>query len=262
MPPRSEAAPAFCCVLTRPADSHPVLRQQLQRLLPRVPILNTPLLNFVAGDSAAAQAELARCAEGDWLIFVSPRAVEFTAALWPLDRWPTARFACIGQATADALRRLRPNAQPVVPDTTADSEGLLAALTPQDFAGARVWLLRGQEGRERLPEQLRAWGAAVTPVAVYQRHCRPVADWPSAPALWVLTAPAAVQCLAAAIRQQTESEAARLLHSPLVLINARTASLARQLGFTGAMTLSHAPDDAALAEACQQAAQIFTPPQT
>ena len=262
MPPHSEAAHPFCCVLTRPAGSHTALRQQLSRRLPDVSILDAPLLNFVAGECAAVQAELARCGEGDWLIFVSPRAVEFTAALWPIHRWPAVRFACIGQATADALRRLCPHAQPVVPDTTEDSEGLLAALDPAAFSNARVWLLRGQDGRERLPEQLRAWGAIVTPVAVYQRLCCPLTDWPRPPALWVLTAPAAIQCLAAAIRQQTESEAARLLHSPLVLINARADSLARQLGFTGAISLSHAPDDAALADACVQAAQIFTPPQT
>lgn len=258
MPPHSEAAPAFCCVLTRSAGSHAVLRQQLQQLLPRMPIFDAPLLNFVASDPTTALAELARCTEGDWLIFVSPRAVEFTAALWPIDHWPAVRIACIGQATASALKRRHPAAKPVVPDTTEDSEGLLAALDPADFLHARVWLLRGQDGRERLPEQLRDWGATVTPVAVYQRQCRHPEHWPTAKALWVITAPAALGCFAQSIGQRDEAERARLLNSPLVLINRRAEVLARDLGFTGAITLSEAPDDDALAHACARAAMPFT----
>lgn len=258
MPPHSETKQQPVCVLTRPLGQNAALAQSLQARWPGLAVIEHPLLDFVASaDAGAAQAQLAECQAGDWLIFVSPRAVQFTAALLPLTQLPAVRFACIGSATANALQALRPDATPVVPATTADSEGLLAALHPSEFNATRVWLLRGQDGRDLLRERLRDWGATVTPVPVYQRRCAPpIEHWPF-DAIWVITAPAALQCLHTAIMQCAESERARLLHCDLVLINSRSAELARRLSFTGTITLSHAPDDAALATACAQAVQRF-----
>ncbi|WP_407275965.1 uroporphyrinogen-III synthase [Halothiobacillus sp. DCM-1] len=248
-----------CCVLTRPAGLNAGLRARLQADLPGLPVCEVPLLQFAPNaQPTAAQAALAECSAEDWLIFVSPRAVEFTHALVPLSDLPCTRIACVGAATADTVRRLRPGSDPIVPHSTSDSEGLLAALDPSEFVGRRVWLLRGQDGREWLGEQLQQWGARVTPLSVYQRQCAPLGDWPSVPALWILTAPAALHCLHAAIGRRAEPDRPRLLHSPLVLINARARALARDLGFTGTITLSQAPDDAALSHACAQAWHLFT----
>lgn len=254
MPLHSNADPQTRVVLTRPAGLNGGLHRQLLATRPSLLIEECPLLHFSASERAADIAQtLAGCRAGDWLIFVSPRAVVFTASLIAFAQLPAVQFACIGQATADALQAACPDATPRVPISTADSEGLLAAIDPAEIAGRQVWLLRGQDGREQLAEQLRAWGATVTPLPVYQRHCAPPQHWPSAPALWVLTAPAALRCLHGGIMQNAEPERARLLHSPLVLINPRAASLAQQLGFTGEITVSHAPDDLALAAACQHA---------
>ena len=107
----------------------------------------------------------------DWVLFTSPRAV--AALLDRLDArgrdlraFGRARLAAVGDATADALRArgLRADAVP----SDARAEGLLAALGDQ-VRGARVFLPRAAQGRDVLPDGLRAAGAAAVDVAPVYR---------------------------------------------------------------------------------------------
>lgn len=109
-------------------------------------------------------------------VFVSPNAVEQFFALRPATAlaWPAGtRAGATGPGTAAALRRAGvPDAAIVVPGEDApsfDSEALWALLRTHDWAGRRVLVVRGTEGRDWLTDTLRGAGAEVHPVAAYGR---------------------------------------------------------------------------------------------
>lgn len=115
----------------------------------------------------------------DGVFFVSANAarlgLEAIAGYWP--QWPFRLPAyAVGERTAAVLRDAGLD---VVVPARADSEGLLALPVLQEVAGRRFLLLRGDGGRELLPETLRARGARVDPIALYRRE-QPAA----APAQW------------------------------------------------------------------------------
>jgi uroporphyrinogen III methyltransferase/synthase len=84
-----------------------------------------------------------------------------------------ARVVAIGPATAARLE-----AHGVVPDLVPEryvAEGILEALAPEDLRGRRVLVARAREARAELVHGLRAMGAAVDEVALYET----LADTPS-----------------------------------------------------------------------------------
>ena len=120
-------------------------------------------------DWAAVDDAIRRLQEYEWLIFTSVNGVRFfRGRMQALGRDARAfaglRIAAIGPATADAVRGM--GIEPdFVPDTyVAESvaEGLMTR-------GIRSALLpRAREAREVLPERLRAFGAKVDVVPVYE----------------------------------------------------------------------------------------------
>ncbi len=273
MPPRSNA-PIPCgapepqktsplIALTRPAGGNQRLAALILARLPEARLIDWPLLAFTPPSHPAATiAIINQISLGDWLIFVSPRAVHFAHALRPLNTLPACHWAAVGAATVAALRAVFPGVPPVLsPTTTQDSEGLLRELPLGAMLGHRVWIFRGDTGRELLKDALNAQGTHAEPVAVYQRICAPnQAATEILPALWVISAPSSLTCLRAlADEAPTAALAHGLLHCHLVVINERTEHQARALGFTGSITRAHAPDDAALAQAViQTATQAIT----
>lgn len=243
--------------LTRPAGGNQSLAAEIAAQLPEARLIDWPLLAFLPPPNPAIpRALMDQITSGDWLIFASPRAVEFAHALRPLSTLPACHWAAVGAATAAAIRAVFPFVPPVLsPNTTQDSEGLLRALPLGDMRGQRVWIFRGDTGREHLKEALIAKGAYAEPIPVYQRLCAPsqapIKAWPS---LWIISAPAALTCLQAlAAKAPTDALARGLLHCDLIVINARNEHHARTLGFTGIITCAHAPDDAAIVQALTQA---------
>jgi uroporphyrinogen-III synthase len=117
-----------------------------------------------ARDLARIHAELDRY---DVAVFVSANAVEYGAT--DRSRWPSklAAFAP-GPGTADALVAAGVDGVRV-PQTTFDSEGLLALPELTSVAGKRVIVFRGEGGRDMLVDALRERGAHVDTVACYRR---------------------------------------------------------------------------------------------
>lgn len=125
-----------------------------------------PVLDIVPDERAlAALPTLAEAA--DWLIFVSPSAID---AAWPvLARRPLkARLACVGAASAAKLAALSGRAV-LHPRDGSDSAALLALPELQRLAGQRVLIVRGVGGRAELGETLAARGARLTLAEVYRR---------------------------------------------------------------------------------------------
>lgn len=159
-------------VLTQPLPRIERLGRRLAGRGHEIALLPVRRLRSLAGDPRVAAA-LDSIPQRDWVIFVSPGAVE--AAFSELDptRWPVGTgIALIGPGSEDALgelgisparvRILRPARAPY----DADS---LMRLAPFDSArGLRVLVLAGSAGRTDWVDALRARGAAVERVAIYR----------------------------------------------------------------------------------------------
>lgn len=147
--------------------------------------LHLPAFDILpCADPAAARAVLGQLAQFDLVVLVSPAAVRATAGLLA-GPWPAGtRIAAVGAATADVARRELPLgngalliAPPVSEDEAmAGSEALWHELQTLMPAPRRVLVLRAEQGREWLAEQLRAAGAEVQSLAVYRRVARPWTD--------------------------------------------------------------------------------------
>jgi uroporphyrinogen-III synthase len=109
------------------------------------------------------------------VMFVSANAVaQFFALRPPGPSWPEGvRAAATGPGTSAALRRAGvPAACVVEPPASAesfDSEALWAQMAGEDWASRRVLVVRGEDGRDWLADQLGARGATVDFVAAYRR---------------------------------------------------------------------------------------------
>src|SRR2546426_11076532 len=123
-------------------------------------------------DLATLRAALTRVPPYDWIVFTSQNAVHVVCDRlpeWELAPRDVARaaVAAIGPATAEALVR-----RGVIPDVVPDrfvAEAVVTALAAQgDVRGKTVLLPRAREARDALPDGLRARGAVVDAIPVYE----------------------------------------------------------------------------------------------
>lgn len=151
-------------VITRPAGTASALTRRV-RALGGVPRLLPGLALRGVTDPAAARAALLAALQDDVLIFTSPAAVRFAAALAPLRT--SGMVLAVGQGTARALRRhgVRTPQAPA----RQDSEGLLDHPALHDLRGRRVGLIGADGGRGLLREQLAARSARLHELHVYRR---------------------------------------------------------------------------------------------
>jgi uroporphyrinogen-III synthase len=132
------------------------------------PIVWPAIVILPPTDASALARAHAHLADYDLAIFVSANAVEFGAPPDPA-RWPaTLRILAPGVGTADAVAAVGlPRAR--VPESSFDSEGLLALPDLAHVEGKRIVIFRGDDGRALLGDVLRARGATVDYVACYRR---------------------------------------------------------------------------------------------
>ncbi len=165
---------AATVVVTRPGSAGRALCEELNRL--GQPALWLPAFEFgAAPDEAYARSVLARLADFDLAVFVSPQSARATATLLDVP-WPRGtEIAAVGAGTRAALHEIAgAGAAAVIAPAGDDDAGgsgsealwpLLQSMPPP----RRVLLLRAQGGREWLGEQLARAGAEVTALAVYSR---------------------------------------------------------------------------------------------
>jgi uroporphyrinogen-III synthase len=128
-----------------------------------------------APDAGALRQMLATLRPGALVMFVSPNAVQQTAAaLGGRLSWPAGvRAAATGPGTVQALRSAGvPPDSIVAPPEAAlrfDSEALWEWLQHEDWRGRQVRVVRGEGGREWFADTLRAAGAEVQLVQGYSR---------------------------------------------------------------------------------------------
>ncbi|CAD5372358.1 Uroporphyrinogen-III synthase [Rubrivivax sp. A210] len=184
--------------------------------------------------------DLAGCALA---MFVSANAVQHFCAARPDGlAWPAGTLAgSTGPGTSAALRAAGvPEANLVEPAADApafDSEALWARLAARDWAGRRVLIVRGEDGRDWLAETLRVRGAEPRFLAAYRRLA-PVPDAAGAALLqaalaaprdhaWLLSSSEAVQHLLQLAPGADWSASLALATHPRIAATARGAGFGR-----------------------------------
>ncbi|MHB8461607.1 MAG: uroporphyrinogen-III synthase, partial [Vulcanimicrobiaceae bacterium] len=156
-------------LVTRPATG----AQEFARALYRrgiEPILGSTIHIGPPDDSRASEAAVAALAPYTWIVFTSRNGVErFFALLHASHRDVRAlgghKIAAIGAKTAAALRTYGIDAD-LVPKVAVGEE-LAATLLAATTSGDHLLLFRAQDGRDVLPEHLRAAKRTVSDVAAY-----------------------------------------------------------------------------------------------
>jgi uroporphyrinogen-III synthase len=160
-------------IVTRPAAQAGAWVDGLRRR--GVDAVALPLIAIApVADAAPLVRAWAGLAQQALVMFVSANAVlHFFDARPGAATWPAGTLAgCTGPGTRAALQRAGVPPEAIVePDEGAlDSEGLWQQLERRDWAGRRVLVVRGEDGRDWLAERLRERGATVEPLAAYARR--------------------------------------------------------------------------------------------
>jgi uroporphyrinogen-III synthase len=245
-------------VITRPRQQAEPLARAVAAL-GRTPLI-LPLLDISPlADEAPLRAVLADLRRYALVAFVSPNAVDAAfahIAAWP----PEVALAVVGEGSRAALARHgiesgRYRIHAPRDPARSDSEHLLQALDIDALRGRRVLVVRGETGREVLPDALRAAGVDVETVAAYRRAV-PVLDPDLAASLrtllaapndWIITSSEALRGLAGLVAQlDGGASVAKLQQQHLIVPHARIAETASALGFN-AVTLTGSGDERLLA---------------
>ncbi len=166
MPEPSYAAPQGGCprvVVTRRVEQAPLFCDKL-RAAGFIPLC-FPTIQLEPLPALALDTALAKIETFDWLLFSSGNAVDFffrrldELSLTP--RLP--RTAVVGSATAQKLAEY--HIQPDFMPQTFTGEALAAGLG--DLAGQQILLPRARLGRPQIVAKLRAQGALVTEIPLY-----------------------------------------------------------------------------------------------
>jgi uroporphyrinogen-III synthase len=227
-------------IVTRPAAQAADWVAQLQAL--GVDAVALPLIGIAPPhDPAPLRTAWAALPGTALVMFVSANAVAHFFAARPAGApWPAGtRAGSPGPGTSAALRQagLSPQqiAAPADDAPLFDSEALWAQLEHEDWAGRRVLVVRGEDGRDWFAETLRARGAEIGFVAAYRRlppeldaaGRQLVADARAAPHahLWVFSSSEAVGHLRTLVPGADWSAARAVASHP------RIAQAARDAGF-------------------------------
>jgi len=216
---------------------------------------HVPMIEIVAlPDPGPLLTLIDRLDQFDFAVFISPNAVQHGIALIQTRRaWPSnVKIAGVGPGTARALAEAG-HTDVLTPRTRFSSEGLLEHEEFKQVAGMNIVIFRGNGGRELLATTLRARGARVEYAECYQR--RP-ADTDALRRLWTeravqvvtATSPDALRQLVVAVG---DAGRAALLATPLVVVSARMAALAHELGFSAAVLTARDADDSAMLAALE-----------
>lgn len=246
--PTSRPLAGVSVIITRPVGQGRTLARQV-RALGGTPVLLPGVSLRPAGPGKTVRTALRAALAGDFALFTSPTSVRFAARLAKL--CGHARIAAVGAGTVRVL--LRHGARDViVPTTTQDSAGLLAHPTLADVRGRDVAVVGAPGGRGALQRELRARGARVTEVWVYQRvparldarHHRAVQRLRRHCVL--LSSAEALHCVMTAF---AGADWQRLIRGVAIVSSLRIEAAAREAGFTRIALAGSAVGDALLASA-------------
>ncbi len=229
---------------TRPAHQQAALSAMLEAEGARV--LPFPAIDIVLAEPNDAVIDPA---DYDILLFVSRNAVDGAMRLIDPPQLPARlSYGVIGSATRAALLAQLGDAEvSLIESEPFNSEALLEAEALRRVDGKRILILRGQQGRNLLGDELAARGARVDYREVYRRELpqsRPddfnrlvAADFPT---LVVFTSNEGMLNLFELI---DAAAAARLKRTPWLLISERMRESALKLGHNAAIIIAQSASD-------------------
>jgi uroporphyrinogen-III synthase len=188
-----------------------------------------PVIEIVPRSPQDIEADVAALGDPDIVIYVSSNAVEHGLA------WTgSGAIAVVGPATAAAIEAAA-RIVDICPSNGHDSESLLAEPALNDVAGKTVRIVRGNGGRELLADTLRARGATVEYLTVYERRVptHSAADMEALAGRWNagdidVTTVMSVESLRNLIELVPESHRQALAETPLVTPAARVLKEAQE----------------------------------
>lgn len=231
-------------VVTRPAGQGEALGRALAARGARVSLFPTVVIEPLAPAAGIAGRP------ADWAVFVSPNAVHHGVAWLPAG---TRCLAAVGPGTAAALTAAGHGVS-AAPAAGGGAEALLAEPAFRPRRGKRVLVFRGEGGRTRLQEALRARGVEVAEAPVYRRGLpQGVAapDWQDGERAFTIVT--SVTGLDNLLRLVGEGARPQLLASRPVAVSERVAAAARDAGLQEPVRAEGA-DDAAIVAAVVRAA--------
>ena len=220
--------------------------------------IHLPAIEIIEpADSYRLEALTDTLEDYDLAVFVSVNAVRMGVEFildhrdWPEDT----RIATVGASSAAALLPYGLSVD-LQPEHQYNSEALLALDELQDMSGQCVVIFRGNGGREVLRDTLLARGADVDYVEVYQRKCPAVEE----KRIQALLQPGYLDCITITSNEALQNLFAMagskgqplLLQIPLVVMGARQAALAQQLGFVHAPLIAANASDEAIVAVIQE----------
>ena len=202
----------------------------------------------------------------DFLLFVSRNAVEGALRFIDCRRLrPSTRLGVIGAATREALAAALTAGgldadDCMVAEEPYNSEALLRAPALQQVEGKRVLILRGQQGRNLLGDELKQRGASVDYAEVYRRALpdRTAGDFnrlvaKGLPTLIILTSAEGMHNLVKLVDETTLRALCRI---PWLLISERMRESALKLGHNAAVLIAQSASDSGIRQTiCEWADQ-------
>jgi len=209
-------------------------------------VLSFPVIEI---QSIAAGAPARQLSAYDILLFVSRNAVDGAFERFGgAQLSAVAQLGVIGSATRAALiERIGDAGAKLISSEPYNSEALLEAPALRQVTGKRILILRGQQGRNLLGDELAARGARVEYCEVYRRAL-PAPD-PAAfnrlvaqhfPTLVILTSNEGMHNLFELVDTPA---AARLCQTPWLLISERMRESALKLGHNAPIIIASAASD-------------------
>ncbi len=160
--PHAEKIKSFCVMVTRP---HPEGEKLCARLRERsMEAIFFPTIEIVP---LAHPDFFNNISDFDKIIFISPQSVHAAASFIKNKKFQNVFFIAMGKGTARVLKEygLPVNAYPEI----ADSENLLAMSELQDLKNQKIAIVKGENGRELIRQELQKKGADVTVIDAYRR---------------------------------------------------------------------------------------------
>jgi len=240
---------------TRPLHQQGELTRMLQQ--DGASVLAFPAIEIEPVRDPARRQQLAdSIASYDILLFVSRNAVDGAFAMTETSQLsPATVFGVIGSATRAALAAALAGSafegdDCLVAGEPYNSEALLEAPALRAVAGKRILILRGQQGRNLLGDELAQRGAVIEYAEVYQRVV-PARD-PAAfnrlvaarfPSLVILTSTEGMHNL---MQLVDDAAAQTLSRTPWLLISERMRESALKLGHNAAVLVARIASDSGI----------------
>jgi uroporphyrinogen-III synthase len=214
-----------------------------------------PVIEILPGhDQPLIRQMISRLDQFDIAIFISSNAVRFTMGLLheQSNRPPGLHIAAIGRATAAALEQSGWGAD-LVPETTFNSEALLAMPQLQDVTGRNIIIFRGEGGRELLGDTLVKRGAQVEYANVYRRALPELVikevlqPWMQAVnSAVIVTSQEGLDNLVTLLDAEAQKH---LRQTPMIVISERMLDKTRQHGIQAPVMIAKQASDEAILEA-------------